>query len=174
MSDPQKEVSKISRVGGGINPSTRRSQLEIMMDILSVVDKGAQKPTQVMYRANLAWTALKSYLDQLVEEGLLEKRSGTRNELVITERGKRVVESFNEIVGHLRPQTVDYLIQSPMLVRGDPSSAEIEQRLDRLEESIEVLTDKQLLRREREGLRDLKAGRYKKFATANELLKTLR
>jgi predicted transcriptional regulator len=49
----------------------RRSNLEIMADILSVAMSGAVK-TEIVYRANLNFTRLKVYLAYLEACGLLE------------------------------------------------------------------------------------------------------
>ncbi len=49
--------------------SLRRSHLEVRMDILSCIKAGADKPTQIMYKANLSWTALKDHLSVL-EQGV--------------------------------------------------------------------------------------------------------
>ena len=52
---------------------TRRSQMEIYMDILRAVAEGRRRPTHIMYRANLSWARLRRYLNFLVKQGLLEE-----------------------------------------------------------------------------------------------------
>jgi predicted transcriptional regulator len=71
---------------------TRRSQFEIYIDILKAVADGKQKPTHVMYRANLTWKRLKKHVDFLVAHGLLiEEKDGRTKILSITSSGKDVI-----------------------------------------------------------------------------------
>src|SRR5579863_4627740 len=49
----------------------RRSVFEIRMDIMRAIRRGAKKPTQIMYRANLSWATLNWHLDMLVEGTLV-------------------------------------------------------------------------------------------------------
>jgi predicted transcriptional regulator len=79
--------------------SARRSQLEIQMDILRVVQEGAYLPTQIMYRANLAWVALQSSLGSLVGTGLLDRETvGSKRSYRLTMKGISVLTSFNQIL----------------------------------------------------------------------------
>ena len=67
---------------------TRRSKMEIYLDILRVTSDGNSKPTHIMYRANLSWERLKKYLLFLASQDLItstERTEGTRYE--ITEKG---------------------------------------------------------------------------------------
>ena len=45
---------------------TRRSRIEIHMDILRAVSEGREKPTHIMYRANLSWSKLKNSIENLI------------------------------------------------------------------------------------------------------------
>jgi predicted transcriptional regulator len=79
--------------------SVRRSQLEIQMDILKVVHDGAYLPTQIMYRANLAWVALQSSLGSLVGTGLLERSNvGGKRVYQLTVKGSNILTTFNQIM----------------------------------------------------------------------------
>lgn len=79
--------------------SARRSQLEIQMDILKVVQEGAFLPTQIMYRANLAWVALQSSLVSLVETRLLQRvNMGSKRSYQLTLKGREILLSFNQIL----------------------------------------------------------------------------
>jgi len=76
----------------------RRSQLEICMDMLSAVKEGSQRPTQIMYRANLSWIALQTHFKTLVEGGMLKwAESGNRKRYEITEKGREVLNSYHRI-----------------------------------------------------------------------------
>jgi len=79
--------------------SARRSQLEIQMDILRVVHEGAYLPTQIMYRANLAWVSLQGSLLALVKSGLLERAvQGSKRTYQLTSRGTNILMSFRQIL----------------------------------------------------------------------------
>ena len=86
--------------------SSRRSQLEIQMDILRVVHDGAYLPTQIMYRANLAWVALQSSLASLVGTGLLQRVAmGSKRSYQLTARGFNILTTFNEILDTVKAPT---------------------------------------------------------------------
>ncbi len=71
---------------------TRRSQFEIYIDILKAVSEGKQKPTHVMYRANLTWKRLRKHVNFLVAHGLLVQETDGRTKILsITSSGKDVV-----------------------------------------------------------------------------------
>ena len=77
----------------------RRSQLEIRMDMLKAVKEGAEKPTQIMYKANLSWVALQTHLQTLLEKGLLQwVADGTRKRYELTMRGSNVMYSYAKIL----------------------------------------------------------------------------
>ncbi len=76
----------------------RRSQLEIKMDMLKAVKEGAEKPTQIMYRANLSWVALQTNLKLLIEKGMLKWASdGTRKHYELTLKGSSLMYSYWKI-----------------------------------------------------------------------------
>ncbi len=76
--------------------SNRRSKLEITLDVLKAVRDGVDKPTRIMYVANMSWNPTQELLERLVMGGHLEvteerteKRSKKR--YVITEKGLNVI-----------------------------------------------------------------------------------
>ncbi len=76
--------------------------MEIFIDILKAVADGKQKPTHIMYRANLSWTRLQKQLDFLTKQEMLintEVDDGTIYK--ITPKGKEVLEYFKRIEGEL-------------------------------------------------------------------------
>ena len=82
---------------------SRRSHLEIQMDILRAVRNGARAPTQIMYRANLAWTALQDSLKRLTETGFIAKKaSGSRRRYEITVKGVGTLASYDKILESVR------------------------------------------------------------------------
>ncbi len=77
-----------------------RSALEIYVDILKVLAKGnTLKVIQVMYQANVNFSALKAHLCFLETHGLVEERILGKREVVylITKRGIMVLKYFHEI-----------------------------------------------------------------------------
>jgi len=50
---------------------TRRSQMETFCDILRAIAAGAEKPTHIMYKANLSWTVMQVYMKSLEHQGLV-------------------------------------------------------------------------------------------------------
>jgi len=79
--------------------SKRRSMLDIVLDVLSVVRDGVDKPTRIMYAANLSWRPTQRILKMMVERGLLkvvetEGDGRTKRRYLITERGLNILEYF--------------------------------------------------------------------------------
>ncbi|MCW4051242.1 MAG: hypothetical protein NWE89_16075 [Candidatus Bathyarchaeota archaeon] len=82
--------------------SSRRSRFEIYVDVLTEVMEGSQKPTQIMYGANLSWRPLKDILKSLLNQGLLmeveeqlkDKRTKVRYDL--TQKGVNVVRYYSK------------------------------------------------------------------------------
>ncbi|MGD0146784.1 MAG: winged helix-turn-helix domain-containing protein [Nitrososphaerales archaeon] len=78
---------------------TRRSELEIKMDVLSVVGRGIDRPTQIMYKANLSWIALQSNLKSLVKSNFLrEEDLGSRKRYELTQHGFDVLGTYKQVV----------------------------------------------------------------------------
>ena len=75
--------------------SSRRSQLEIRMDILRSILEGAEGPTQIMYNANLSWTLLCDQLETLGRQGFVgEKDVGSRKKFSLTDKGIEIVSVY--------------------------------------------------------------------------------
>mgnify|MGYP000321244147 FL=1 len=73
----------------------KRSSIEIYLDILKVVKSGTHKPTNIMYKCNLAWKPFKQILDSLVDNELLEiNQVGKRKTYQLTERGNEALKYF--------------------------------------------------------------------------------
>ena len=81
--------------------SPRRSKLEIRLKILTTVRQGVDKPTRIMYAANMSWKPVQRILSHLVEQGLLlevlntESRQSKRR-YQITEKGEQVLDYFEK------------------------------------------------------------------------------
>ena len=79
----------------------RRSKLDIVLIVLEAVRRGMDKPTRIMYQANLSWKPTQRILDNLVEQNLLEvkiergaKRKKKRYE--ISKKGIAVLDYFEK------------------------------------------------------------------------------
>ena len=81
----------------------RRSKLELILDVLKAVMNGTEKPTRIMYEANLSWTVLNSILSSLMSQGLLDeidmsRSRDRRNTRVyrITKKGETVLRYYRD------------------------------------------------------------------------------
>ncbi|MEM3670473.1 MAG: winged helix-turn-helix domain-containing protein [Thermoprotei archaeon] len=80
----------------------RRSRLETMVDILQTVYDGAEKPTHIMYRANLSWSAMQEYVDALIKSDLLrEINSMNRKTYAVTEKAVKLLQQYHGMVEKL-------------------------------------------------------------------------
>jgi predicted transcriptional regulator len=78
----------------------RRSRLDLVLKVLGVVTDGVDKPTRIMYAANLSWKPTQRILNSLVQQGLLREiedtgSKRTKKRYEITEKGSRVVQYFS-------------------------------------------------------------------------------
>jgi len=77
---------------------SKRSRLEIYLDVLQAIANGTSKATRIMYSANLSWKPLKETLTFLTEKGLIEvKKSRKSKTYYITPKGHRVREYFKKL-----------------------------------------------------------------------------
>ena len=78
---------------------SRRSQLEIRMDILRAIMEGAEGPTQIMYKANLSWILLCDHLSALGDQGFVgEKAVGNRKKYSLTGKGIEIVGAYLNLI----------------------------------------------------------------------------
>ncbi len=79
--------------------SERRSKLEIILTVLRAVKSGIEKPTRIMYAANMSWNPTQKVLKKLVAEGHLEvieepSVQRAKKRYIITEKGASVLRYF--------------------------------------------------------------------------------
>src|SRR5262249_6264301 len=99
MSITEAYVSVQAENGGSKEKPSRRSELEIKMDVLQVVSQGIDRPTQIMYKANLSWVALQENLRSLVARSFLREESlGTRRRYELTQAGFDILRTFVKVV----------------------------------------------------------------------------
>jgi predicted transcriptional regulator len=78
----------------------RRSQLEMYLDILEVLDcRRPLKLTHIMNEAKVNCSMLKEYLDFLIKQGLVEKKTVGKERKVygITQLGLTMLKEFREL-----------------------------------------------------------------------------
>ena len=83
---------------GDVVSQVRRSPMEMICDILKVVSEGPTKPTHILYKANMSWKVLSSYLDFLTTGGMLEKEDqegGKRSTYKLTIKGRKVLRLYD-------------------------------------------------------------------------------
>lgn len=78
----------------------KRSKIKIMGDILLLIlrKETGIKPTHIMYKANLAHTQMKSYINELLEKKLIEiSKKGNHQYYTITENGEKFLKKIREM-----------------------------------------------------------------------------
>jgi predicted transcriptional regulator len=81
----------------------RRSRLETYGDILYAVSIGANKPTHIMYKANLSWVVMKEYLKSLEQFGLITSTESNGNRIYqLSDAGFKVLKNFLEVKDELK------------------------------------------------------------------------
>jgi predicted transcriptional regulator len=77
----------------------RRSVLELKIEILEAIAKGASKQAHVIQKSNISWSMAQNFIRRLEIQGLIEsKRTRGRKTFAITERGKRVLNSYSSMI----------------------------------------------------------------------------
>ena len=99
MSVTESYVSVQIEDTGSKKAPARRSELEIKMDVLQVVSQGIDRPTQIMYKANLSWMALQANLKALVAKSFLKEESvGPRRRYELTQSGYEILRTFQRVL----------------------------------------------------------------------------
>jgi predicted transcriptional regulator len=99
MSFSESYVSVQVENAGSRKSPARRSELETKMDVLQVVSQGIDRPTQIMYKANLSWVALQDNLKSLVSKSFLrEENLGSRRRYELTQSGFEILRTFQKVV----------------------------------------------------------------------------
>lgn len=94
-----------------ISVSQRRSNIEIIADVLRIGETGAGK-TEIMYSANMSYHQIQKYLDFLVNQGFVNKVN-MDNTLVayqVTDSGLKLLKAIDTLMEMLENKTSDYSI----------------------------------------------------------------
>lgn len=72
--------------------------METYCDILKAIAAGAEKPTHVMYKANLSWTVMQSYLKSLESRGLvMAQETEGKKTYRLSDKGFQLLRQFMSI-----------------------------------------------------------------------------
>ncbi len=83
---------------------SRRSKLEIYLEVLNIIKNETYKPTRIMYQANISWQPLMKVLGSMISQGLVDeidmkkqnrKRDKRTSKIYrITLKGEQVINYF--------------------------------------------------------------------------------
>ncbi len=76
------------------NRRYKRSQFEVIFEILHIIKEGEQIKTRIMYAANLDWRNFSKYIDFLISNGFIKKN---KEKFELTELGKKLYSSLYEL-----------------------------------------------------------------------------
>ncbi|MEM1509832.1 MAG: winged helix-turn-helix domain-containing protein [Thermofilaceae archaeon] len=76
----------------------RRSKLRILADIIQTVEKGESNVTKIMLEANLPYTRLTRYLEELEGKGMLVRvEEGREVKYRLTRKGREFLKEFRRL-----------------------------------------------------------------------------
>ena len=83
--------------------NNRRSEIEIISEILSLAKDGTRK-TRILYQTNLSYTQLQAYLSYLLETDVLKiENNNSVKTFVTTKKGLSLMENINRVLNDLQP-----------------------------------------------------------------------
>jgi len=96
----RQETHNSQRVAVG----NRRSNIEIIADMLRVGENGAGK-TEIMYSANMSYSQIQKYLDYLVNQGFINKvnMDNTMIAYQVTDSGLKLLKAIDTLMAMLEP-----------------------------------------------------------------------
>jgi predicted transcriptional regulator len=72
--------------------------METYCDIVKAIGAGAEKPTHIMYRANLSWTVMQGYIKDLETQGLvISQENDGKRVYKLTEKGFLLLKQYVSI-----------------------------------------------------------------------------
>ena len=93
-----------SSLGQGMAVGRRRSNIEIIADMLRVGENGAGK-TEIMYSANMSYSQIQKYLGYLVEQGFIDEVDigNPAAAYRVTESGMKLLKTIDSLMSMLEP-----------------------------------------------------------------------
>ena len=88
-----------SAAGQKVAVGRRRSNIEIIADMLRVGENGAGK-TEIMYTANMSYSQIQKYLDYLVNQGFVNKvnMDNTMIAYQVTDSGLKLLKAIDTLM----------------------------------------------------------------------------
>lgn len=88
-----------SETGQRATVGRRRSNIEIIADMLRVGENGAGK-TEIMYTANMSYSQIQKYLDYLVNQGFINKvnMDNTMVAYQVTDSGFKLLKAIDTLM----------------------------------------------------------------------------
>jgi len=83
--------------------NVKRSNIEIIADILKVARMGAKK-SHIVYKANLNFKIAKQYLDQLIKNDLINGPEGRNRLFTTTTEGTKYINHYETVQRYINPQ----------------------------------------------------------------------
>ena len=81
--------------------NNRRSEIEIINEILSLAKNGTRK-TRILYQTNLSYTQLQTYLSFLLEGNILVMENNNSVKTYrTTPKGLSIMENINKVINEL-------------------------------------------------------------------------
>ena len=85
------------------------------VDVLTEIERGTVRPTQIMYGVKMSWNPLQKTLEKLKAKGLIEEKSIDGNKIskrmyILTEKGDKVLNYLKNVNEILDPEITDILI----------------------------------------------------------------
>ncbi len=72
--------------------------METLLDILTIIGTGVEKPTHVMYKANLSWTIMQQNMKLLESQGLvIPSEDQGRRIYRLSEKGFTLLKQFESV-----------------------------------------------------------------------------
>jgi predicted transcriptional regulator len=96
--------------GGGKMLNTRRSNIEIIADMLRVGNNGnGAGKTEIMYSANMSYAQIQKYLAFLMDQGLVNRVEVGNPSIKyqVTDKGNRLLENIDDIMEMLGLEDID-------------------------------------------------------------------
>jgi predicted transcriptional regulator len=88
--------SSVSEEADKRNTRPKRSQNKIISEILEVCLEGANK-TRIVYKVNLNFRTVNSYLDLLIKNALIEVIAGPKKVYKATEKGRELLNNYERV-----------------------------------------------------------------------------
>ena len=91
-----------------INVGRRRSNVQIIADMLRVGENGAGK-TEIMYSANMSYAQIQKYLEYLVGQGFVNKVDMDNSMVAyqVTDNGLKLLRAIDNLMEIMGPEAGD-------------------------------------------------------------------